>query len=486
MLTFKESPDYEMPGDMARDDDPDTLDVNEEETVDNDYKVTVVAIEMLAAGQDPPARRSELEVTVTVDNVDEDGSISLNRLQTRVGVTNGVEASLTDPDGPDGGTGTAITAGVTWLWSIPKVSRPLTETDEHWTFAGGGSATTTYNESHSPTAADVDMILRVKATYTDAHGAMKTAYATTAHPVAPDLAGATNNASTFDETTVTFMVPEDAAVGTVVGTVRATDGDSADILSHELTGTDSTSFDIDIATGEITLAAKLDHERETGGNENYSVTITAYDPSNVPSATPATVTITATDVNEAPGVALEDGVTEVLEVDENHDVTVPETGNDDSVVLGQYDPTDPDAGDDPTGDDAPELSLGGDDAGAFTLDEDDGQLRFTATPDYESPTDANMDSVYKVSIVATDDESLTGKRDLSIKVVNVNEDGTLKVSPDQPGINVALDATLTDEDGGITGAKWQWHAMDTKPTLPLTDGNDDGDSISRRAACRHR
>ena len=29
-------------------------------------------------------------------------------------------------------------------------------------------------------------------------------------------------------------------------------------------------------------------------------------------------------------------------------------------------------------------------------------LRFASAPDYENPTDANMDSVYKVTIVATD------------------------------------------------------------------------------------
>ena len=41
-------------------------------------------------------------------------------------------------------------------------------------------------------------------------------------------------------------------------------------------------------------------------------------------------------------------------------------------------------------------------------------------------------------------------------MTNINEDGTLMLSPDQPGISVALDATLTDPDKGITGAKWQW------------------------------
>ena len=236
-------------------------------------------------------------------------------------------------------------------------------------------------------------------------------------------------------------------------------------------------FEIDIATGEITVAAGLNHEAtepNPGPDDGeYEITITAYDPANQATSPTATVNITANDVNEAPGVALENNVDEMLEVDENHVVDPDET---DAIVIGEYDPTDPDEGDDPTGEDAPELSLGGDDKAAFTLS-DEGNLRFTSMPDYESPTDANMDSVYKVSIVATDDEGLTGKRDLSIKVMNLNEDGTLEVSPDQPGISVAVDAILTDPDKGISGAKWQWYAMGTKLTLPIEDSGDDGTSI---------
>ena len=474
VLTFKESPNYESPTDMAREDDPLTDDVDEEVTGDdNAYEVTVVAIEMLAEGQDPPAKRSMLDVTVTVMNVEEPGTITLDRLQTRVEAAgDGVTATLTDPDrdSGDGTPTTTITNAVMWEWSIPKVSRPILTEDDHWTPAGGGANNT--DDDYTPIVGDADSFLRVKASYTDGHGAMKTAYARSAYVVVAALAAdATNNTPTFDEATVTFMVAEDAAVDTVVGTVRASDGDSADILSHVLTGVDAGSFEIDIATGEITVNGMLDHE---GGSANsdgeYSITVTAYDPSDANVA--ATVNIAATDVNEKPNEPTSSPA-EVLKVNENHDVTVPETGQDDSIVLGTYTVTDPDADD--VGDDAPELSLGGDDAGAFTLDEDDGQLRFTASPDYESPTDANMDSVYKVSIVATDDEGLTGMRDLSIEVMNLNEEGTLKVSPDQPGISVALDATLTDPDKGISGAKWQWRSMDTKLDVnALTDTANDG------------
>ena len=54
------------------------------------------------------------------------------------------------------------------------------------------------------------------------------------------------------------------------------------------------------------------------------------------------------------------------------------------------------------------MTLGGDDMSAFKLDKDETDnnyfLRFEETPNYESPTDANMDSTYKVTIIATDKE----------------------------------------------------------------------------------
>ena len=107
----------------------------------------------------------------------------------------------------------------------------------------------------------------------------------------------------------TFSLPEDSPVGTVVGTVRASDDDANDVLSHELSGTDAGAFKIDIATGVITVAMELDHEAGGAGNDGLydEVTVTAYDPSN--GSGTATLTITATDVNEAPTVGGADTTT---------------------------------------------------------------------------------------------------------------------------------------------------------------------------------
>ena len=102
-----------------------TLLITEVTGDDNMYQVTVIAIEDLAEGQDPPAKRNSLDVTVTVMNVEEPGTITLDRLQTRVLATGGVTATLTDPDRDSGGGAptTTITTAVTWEWSIPKVKQ---------------------------------------------------------------------------------------------------------------------------------------------------------------------------------------------------------------------------------------------------------------------------------------------------------------------------------------------------------------------------
>ena len=72
------------------------------------------------------------------------------------------------------------------------------------------------------------------------------------------------------------------------------------------------------------------------------------------------------------------------------------------------------------------------------------------------PTDANQDNAYKVTIVATDKKDLTGTKDLTIKVTNVDEPGTVSLSTIQPGVGQPITAALTDEDGGVNDMKWQW------------------------------
>ena len=76
-------------------------------------------------------------------------------------------------------------------------------------------------------------------------------------------------------------------------------------------------------------------------------------------------------------------------------------------------------------------------------------LTFVSAPDYEAK------STYMVTVMA-DDGTYMDTQDVTVTVTNVNEDGMVELSTEDPRVGTAITATLTDDDGGVTGATWQW------------------------------
>jgi len=102
-----------------------------------------------------------------------------------------------------------------------------------------------------------------------------------------------------------FSVAEDAAVGTVVGTVSFTDPDAGQSHTFAITaGNTGGAFAIGAASGEITVAAPLDFETLAA----YSLTVEVTDDGAPVLSGSATVDITVTDVDDAP-VAVDDAAT---------------------------------------------------------------------------------------------------------------------------------------------------------------------------------
>ena len=149
------------------------------------------------------------------------------------------------------------------------------------------------------------------------------------------------------------------------------------------------------------------------------------------------VKITVTDKNEAPAVT---GVVEVTFNEGSSGVI--------TTPLQAYMADDPDAGA-PT----PTWTVGGADGSKFTAD--DGELKFKKKPDYEMPTDANMDNVYEVTVQASDDR-LTGMRKVRVTVENAEEGGVVTLNKVQPRVGLPVTATLEDPDGSISKLTWQW------------------------------
>ena len=129
---------------------------------------------------------------------------------------------------------------------------------------------------------------------------------------------------------------------------------------------------------------------------------------------------------------------------------------------------------------------GGADQAQFAIDASTGELTFNAAPDFENPLDvistspsnAATNNEYIVVVTATSgtgDRLLTKDQTLTITVTNVDEAGVVTFSESADiEIDVALTATLTDPDGGVTGEMWQWARSSDKTTWTTITGATSG------------
>ena len=374
------------------------------ETKDS-YTVTVTAT-------DPENASDTIDVTITVTDVEEPGTVTLSNDQPSASIE--ITATLTDPD--DGVTGTS------WEWA--KSSDGTTG----WVDVG------TDSPSYTPADGDVGHYLRATASYTDGHGPNKNAQATTAQAV---QAGE-NRPPEFDATTTTREVPENAGAGDDIGTpVTATDPDTGDTLNYSLEGTDSASFQIVSASGQLQTKTGVTYDHEA--KSSYSVTVKADDGNG--DTDTIDVTITVTNVNEPPAFSAE---TDTRTIDEN-------TAAGESMGS-PLTATDPDDGDTLT------YTLGVDDAASFDIDASTGQLQTKADLDYETTHS------YTVTVSVRDSKDTGGSGDseaddtitVTVTINNVDEDGTVTLSSVQPQVGASLTATLEDPDGDVTGETWQW------------------------------
>ena len=414
---------------------------------DNEYVVIVQA--SAGASTDAAVRTAAREVTVTVTDEEEPGSIMLSTLQPQVGQQ--VTATLTDGDTIDAST-------VNWVWL--RGSTPI----------DGSSSTGAVTATYTPVEGDVGNRLRAMATYDDSEGDDKTAQEDSSRPVrhAPE----TNTGPVFpdqdpgttgDQTDQAREVAENTTAGRSIG-APVTAIDSGDVLTYSVGGTDGASFDINRATGQIMTKAALDHETD----DEYTVTVTATDPFGV--SANANVTITVTDMNEDPTITGSPAA------------TISFAENDTTTALPTYTATDVDDGETAT----LMWSIMGDDAGQFEIGGSTGLLAWESTPNYEAPGDADGDNDYKVTIVVTDAKNNTDEHDVTVTVTNVEEPGTVTLSTQQPRVGVELTAMLTDPDGDITNLMWQWSIGGTNiedaTSATYTPVSDDiGDTLTATA-----
>ena len=378
-------------------------------------------------------------VIITLENVDEEGTVTLTTDTNRIQATVPVTAGLSDPDNP---------SGINWQWA-----RSSNRSD--WEdIATGATYTPSATDDGDSDEEDQGKYLRVTASYTDGEGSGKTAEIVTSRVASPPP---TNAAPVFpDAEDGQRELQEDAGSGTLIGgLVQATDFNN-DTLTYSLSGSDSSLFTID-ASGQLRLQLEQDEALDYERKRTYRFTVqvsdgknddgVADDPDNQRIDDTISVTVSLIDVNEAPVIA---GEAE-REFRENG-----------TSSVASYSARDPEG-------DSITWAVSGTD---FVIT-DRGQLYFIEPPSFEDG------ETYRVTVTATDDGEpfpLSASLNITVTVTDVEERGEVILQPTKgwfadavpddpetpdtdetlPALQTRFTATLEDGDTPITNLSWQW------------------------------
>ena len=345
---------------------------------------------------DPSGAVDTITVTITVENIEEPGTVTLSSLQPQVATQ--LTAALTDPDGG--------VANPTWIWERSPNPNQISS----WTPVSGAVA-----GAYTPVASDVGNYLRATVSYEDGEGMGKSARGVSVNAVREAPGG---HAPVFTEGASTSRsIAKNPAEGTKLGApVTATDADN-DALTYTLGGADRALFNIVGSSGQLLTRIPLSGISRT----EYTVSVSVSDgrddqglpdiDQTIDATTGVTITITTVARRSSGGggrsrssgggggggggrssssgsVVFTDGTIVARSVAEN---TVPDPNDADADKVGAPVAA-TDANNNPL-----TYSLGGANAALFTIDADTGQLRVGAGTalDYETT------SSYAVTVVAT-------------------------------------------------------------------------------------
>ena len=478
-LTFKTAPDYENPADQGGGNEYNLVVAASDGTVTGYYKVMVEVTnkdEDATTGIEMSSLQPEVSTAITVAYVDGAG----NPYVDANGVAN---AAIEDPD--QNKAGTAPTTGTDTTAPNPTVTT-IPDADVEWQWSKSSSRSGRYtdlpgdaakDDTYTPGSADQGAYLRVTGTYEDGEGEGKTVVATSMYSVRAFPSGNSMPAfpADFDPDPLvpqeepTADVDDGAMEGEEVGDpVTAPDANN-DRLTYSLeaesnNAADSDVFQIDRETGQVTVGLgktvnpdsddTAESDTETRSGNDFVVIIRATDPSGLSDT--ATLTITVGETDEAP--VFTSGKT-------SHEYAEEQLTDVRVYTFVAVDPENATVTYSLSGADASKLSVT---AGGA------GELRFVASPNFESPGSADGDNVYEVTVKASDASTppKSTSVDVTVEVTNVEEAGTVTLSASQPRIGVVIRVTsLTDIDGSVTGATWQWDRADAAAFGP-------GDSVT--------
>ena len=240
-----------------------------------------------------------------------------------------------------------------------------------------------------------------------------------------------------------------------VAAYTAMDPEGDSNITWSLGGTDRGDFTI--TNGVLKFASAPDYERpeDSGGNNQYEVTVEAADSNNKRGE--LHVDVIVQNVDEPPVITGPDTVDDFPE----NSAT--------SRQVGRYTASDPEGA-------TVTMSLpsGGVD---FSL-AGNGVLTFKESPDFEEQSSYSV----TVRVVAG---SHTVNKTVTVNIQNVEEPGTITLSTVQPQEGTGLTAALEDDDGP-TGTTWQWYRTSSRGSTgtAITNANSrsytpDADDVGR-------
>ena len=362
VLAFRDVPDYDKPADSNR---------------DNEYLVTVRA-------HDAGNRYGSLDVTVTVTDVNEEAPVvtgSDNRT-----VSENTTSAIYTYRATDADLGDTIT------WSTSGADGHLFEMNEQ-----GALSFREAPDYENPRDSGQDNVYELEVVATDSRGLtgeLMVTITVTELNEGPEITG-----------TPSYTIQE-FHQSLANATYSATDPEGDSISRWRLYGSDGGDFtitDTSEQTGRNTADLRfryppdVDRPADSNRDNEYLVTIRAYDNRGRYGSYDVTVTVTA--ANEPPVITGSDAR------------TFQENG---TGTIHTYRATDPE------GDDFSWIQPAGHDGHLFDIS-DRGVLTFRNPPDFDIEGDANGDNDYQVTVQARDDNFSTGAFEVTVTVTDVNE-----------------------------------------------------------------
>ena len=247
-------------------------------------------------------------------------------------------------------------------------------------------------------------------------------------------------------------------------------------VNYSLMGPDSSKFQLSGSPPVLSFASKPDFEAKASadGDNVYEVTVRASVGGDTGERM---VRVTVGDVNEGPDVSGPSAM------------NFAENGE---AAVAAFTATDPEGATSITWSLATDASLDGvEDADVadnthFTIDEEDGILKFSSPPDFENPSgEGAASNTYKVVVLASDAATagMMGYHKVTVEVTNVNEPGKVTLATSTSNgtpqylVGATLTATASDGDiinetqtftsdtaGEVTGVTWRWYRGGTEIT----------------------